>query len=570
MKFREFKQSLKVCNEKCEDYLVTKRKLIHILHLFLYKHDFKFTHEVFSNYNNLYSVETKVFLKNSLIITQFGKGFSKLAALVSSYAEIIERIQLLYGFFSHNPFKPTLNFPFFNNSEINNKDVLLNQRFNTQIKENNPYLFKWESSRNKWIKVLDILKNEERLLLYRFLHNPSGTASGNTYEEAFVQGLCEIFERYCVGKVLLNQNLCPTIPIDVFNRKSQEYIRLLESDGIRIIIKDFSLNKGFPTIGLLCDFAKRKEMKPSFFRGKRFHLQVGSATSMDYALQRAISELFQVIGHIKLFSIEEEAHQKRISKIYRIFPHLNKLIPENAFHCLMFIKKSFISDVYLESLVNDVGAYRTWSYHDNLDCYIEVKNLLNLLKKNNYHVYMMDYSWLDFPTLLIIVPELHLGYNEILYESSELIEFKKKLLYNFDKISKSDLEILEKEKTILNVVLNPTFDKFLSIELESFKSISTWLILGLLAKAFNMQDIAKKYFSQMIPFEINQLNLAIRLDDPSNIKKCLYGLLPSCNRSCEVCKYQRECNYYITKDLQQKIAESFPNYFRLTKRYNQF
>ena len=240
MKFRQFTHSFKECSEKCADYFKTKSKLIHILHFFLDDFKVKFTHDTFSFNKNLYGVETRIYLNNSLIIKQFGKGFSKLAAIVSSYAEIIERIQLLYEFFSHNPFKPTLSFPFVKNSELQDEDLSLNRKFNSLIKNNNPHLFKWEESRNKSIRVFDIFKKEDHFLFYRFLHNPSGTAAGNTYEEAFIQGLCEIFERYCVGKVLLNQRKCPTLPIDLFNKKSQHYIRLLESNGIKLYIKDFS------------------------------------------------------------------------------------------------------------------------------------------------------------------------------------------------------------------------------------------------------------------------------------------------------------------------------------------
>ena len=100
---------------------------------------------------------------------------------------------------------------FVKNSEIPDEDLSLNQNLNSMIKTNNPHLFKWEESRNKSIKVIDILKKKEHFLFYRFLHNPSGTAAGNTYEEAFIQGLCEIFERYC-GKTASNPKEVPYYP----------------------------------------------------------------------------------------------------------------------------------------------------------------------------------------------------------------------------------------------------------------------------------------------------------------------------------------------------------------------
>jgi len=566
MKFTESKKSLKICHEKCADYKTTKNKLMVILNRFFDEIEHKIICNTYSYGQQAYGAELRIFINDFLIVEQYGKGLTKSAAIASAYGEVIERMQLLYALFSHNPFKPTLSFPFLNRSRVPDNYLYLDKKFDYQIKKNNPYLFEWENSRNKWIEVLDIFEKKKAFLGYRFLYNPSGTAAGNSYSEALIQGLCEIFERYCVGKILLNQRKCPSIPLEQFNSKNQRLLRILENDGIKIYVKDFSLNKGFPTIGLLCDIEEKRVMVPEFIKQKRYHLQAGSATSMDIALEKTLAELFQVMGRVKNLSNEEEAHKSRINKIYDTFPILNNLIPENAFHCLMFVKKAFISDDYLRILLDDVGTFRSWSYYDKFDCSMEVRNLFKFLKMKGYHLYVMDYSWL-FHTLLIIVPELHFGYNEILYESNEIIEFKKKLIFNFDKISKSDLKILEKERNILNIVLNPTLDKYLSIEVNKFKSISTWLFLGLLAKSFGLKDIAKKYFSQMIPFEFNQLNIAIRLNDPVYIKKYLFELLPSCQKSCEFCKYKKECKFYITKDLQQKVAESFPNYFKLRRKY---
>ncbi|TFF88326.1 MAG: hypothetical protein EU549_03225 [Promethearchaeota archaeon] len=570
MKFSNFKRSYKVCDEKCANYHKTKKKLKVILDTFLAGFDYHISCDTYSYAQKSYGADVRIYMENFLIVRQYGKGLTKLAAIVSAYAELIERIQFLYSFFSRNPFKPTLSFPFSKRSQISDSDVCLNQKFDIQIEKNNPHLFKWEESRNKWIEVMDMFNKKKAFLPYRFLYNSSGTAAGNSYSEAFIQGLCEVFERYCVGTVLMNQIKCPTIPFECFNSRNQHLLRLLENDGITIYIKDFSLNREYPTIGLLCDFKCRNENNRDFFEKKQYHLQAGSATSMDKALERTLTELFQVIGHFNDLSIEENAHQKRISKIYSTFSNLNHILPEKASHCLTYIKKAFISDNYLKILLKDSGNFKSWSYYDKSDCAIEVRNLLALLKKNQYHLYLMDYSWLRFISLLVIVPELHFGYNELLYESSELINFKKKIIFSFEEISKSDLDILKNERTILNVMLNPTLDKFLSIEVDALKSISTWIFLGLVAKAFGMLDIAKKYFSQTIPYEIDQLNLAISLKKPNQIKEYFFKLLPRCNKSCEACVYQEECQYYITKDLQNYVAKSYPSYFRLHTKYNKY
>ena len=44
----------------------------------------------------------------------------------------------------------------------------------------------------------------------------NGMCAGNSYQEAFLQGICEIFERFAVRKMIFDRIIPPTLPIEAF------------------------------------------------------------------------------------------------------------------------------------------------------------------------------------------------------------------------------------------------------------------------------------------------------------------------------------------------------------------
>ena len=540
------------------DYKININLLFQILHDFLIENNYKIYHNTYTSNKEVYITETKIILDNLQVVKQYGKGINFLQAELSGYAEILERIQLLFSFFSHNPLRFTLTFPFVKNFEVSKIDLNRHKKFCRNLRKNNPWInwINWEKDRDKWIKVNDLMKpNREIYLHYRFLHNSSGTASGKTLEQAKCNGILEIIERYCVGLILLNQKKCPTIKETTLNEKNKRLLTLLKRDGIKIYIKDMSLNKSFPTIGLLCDYGD-----------KGLHLHVGSATSIDKAFERCLTELFQVDGIEHKLISKERAHIKRIEQLYSVFPQLEKLMSKIAYYTINYVKNSFISEELLQFLLEDDGNFTPWDYTANYE-EEETEKLLSFLKENDCHTFSLDYSWLGFPTLFIIIPELHLGYNEILYESSKLANFKKKILCNFDKINKDDLAILEDPETIFNITQNPVLNMFFSIEVSSLRSISTWFFLGELAKVFNLSVIAKNYLSQTTSDQL----LKCLGKNSEEVKHYLAEILPPCDKKpCKECKYQKECQYPVTKKLQDKIIKIHPNYFYLHRKYANF
>lgn len=118
------------------------------------------------------------------------------------------------------------------------------------------------------------------LELVQLLCGTTGLCAGNTPEEAMLQGLMEVFERYAVRKLYQYGLTPPEIPADEF-AGTQVLQRLAES-GLRYSIRDLSLGKGYPVLAL----ALRRP-------GGERALNPGAAASREIALERCLTELYQ-------------------------------------------------------------------------------------------------------------------------------------------------------------------------------------------------------------------------------------------------------------------------------------
>ena len=88
------------------------------------------------------------------------------------------------------------------------------------------------------------------------IYGSNGMAAGNTLEEAFVQGLSEIFERYASEMILSGKAVPPRIPDEYLQPYNLwnlvEQIR--ENGKYDVAFYDCSLGKGYPVVGcIICD-----------------------------------------------------------------------------------------------------------------------------------------------------------------------------------------------------------------------------------------------------------------------------------------------------------------------------
>ncbi|NDV83399.1 YcaO-like family protein [Bacteroides sp. 51] len=212
----------------------------------------------------------------------------------------------------------------------------------------------------------------------------NGMASGNTPQEAILQAVCEIFERYVVSEIYWNQLTPPAISIEKFAGTSiyNKMQHLLSKGRYEITIKDCSLGKGIPAIGvLMIDQEKGK-----------YNFKVGCDFVPYVALERCFTELYQGLEHFlalpyhfldaKDFENKKEAEQN-LSKIF-----------------------SNGTGFWPISILNQQPSYTFIGFNEDLGI-TNKSDLLysfDLIKNMGHNIFIRNNSFLGFPTYYVVIP----------------------------------------------------------------------------------------------------------------------------------------------------------------------
>ena len=182
-----------------------------------------------------------------------GKGVDEGYARASAYAELFERLQ---------------NISIFNTVFRSGKARDIALRYADQAEHrftkedlDNPYLthlFADEEAKLEFaqrgphvaIPFHSVNKNETIYIPAKVLGDAVGTngmCAGNTATEAIIQGLCEIFERYALRRILVDDAGPPDIPLEYIDYTILErYVAPMENLGYEVYLKDCTLNGTFP------------------------------------------------------------------------------------------------------------------------------------------------------------------------------------------------------------------------------------------------------------------------------------------------------------------------------------
>ncbi|RQD64578.1 MAG: tetratricopeptide repeat protein [Desulfonatronovibrio sp. MSAO_Bac4] len=126
---------------------------------------------------------------------------------------------------------------------------------------------------------------------FKKLNEFNGCSAGNSYEESILQGCCELIERHCCA--LVDSNMNQTATIDQHNIDDpvlQELLSKFTSNGIKVWLKDFTLDMPVPTVAAIA-------YDPATFPGlSEIVYTAGTATSPAKAAIRALTEVAQLAG----------------------------------------------------------------------------------------------------------------------------------------------------------------------------------------------------------------------------------------------------------------------------------
>ena len=375
--------------------------------------------------NSFYS--TRLELKGIKGVGTNGKGITKEYALASAYAEFMERLQsnflLKSSFLNKEDILIYEDEKYLEYKEFYNKFSKFINTFslNNLVKHNDKYRY--------YTSFKNIVNNKEEDLpikLINFLTHSNGLCSGNSLEEALVQGICEIFERYCYKKIIFEEIKIKNIVIEKIEEYSiNKQLEELKNMGFGYKIKDCSLGGRFPVVGLLL-------LKDN----KKYLFTIGSDPDFNIALQRCITEAFQGLKKEKI-----EAKMKNINNSYEKHKkqYGDEFLQNNWLKCYSSNAGIHPNSIFTEDEIN-IKELPFNNVKDNKEA---LKYILEIAKKNKMNVFIKDYSMMGFNTFKIYIPK----YSEI------------------ETINETNLKISTNMKEIKNIYFN-LFEKKENEEFE--------------------------------------------------------------------------------------------------------
>jgi ribosomal protein S12 methylthiotransferase accessory factor len=231
----------------------------------------------------------------------------------------------------------------------------------------------------RWKWTLDVTHEKEVLVpidWFYLIHEYNGPAAGNSFEEALLQGLCEVVERH-VSSIITHENwMTPTIdPNSIKDSAGRELLDKFKRNGIKVYLKDFSLNTGIPTVGALA-------YDPSTFPdSSEIIFTAGTTTHPEKSVIRALTEIAQLAGEFQ----HRTTYRPTLPKFTRL---------EDA------------SYVLASSEVVDLATLPNLS-DDNF--YQEIRSCASVLQKIGLDVFVVDVTHpeIGIPAVYTIIPGAH-------------------------------------------------------------------------------------------------------------------------------------------------------------------
>lgn len=268
-----------------------------------------------------------------------------------------------------------------------------------------------------------LLNGEKEYLPVQMLcaYGSHGMAAGNSYREAIIQGLSEIFERYA-QKEIIDQRLCPpVIAMSLLAKKFPniwKYVKFIEAhDELSVELRDCSLGVGLP-VYCICISNKKTH---------RFSVTFGSHPNIGVALERLFTEVFQgrtlkdVSNRICSDTLPEPFNIKSLFKVS---------IGNYPMEFWGGTESYAVDDVLLDQ-----------NFNSNETAY---EHYLSLCKRLGMCPYVRDVGYLGFPSVHIIIPGFSevLCCNDFVLRHNEMTQRISKLLLSYDCICDQDKELI--------------------------------------------------------------------------------------------------------------------------------
>ena len=411
--------------------------------------------EKWSNESSVGTYSLRIAIKGT-DIGQNGKGMTKEFAMASSYAEFFERFQ--NGVFRFRMEKPTKDLPFSNAPDEKHLSVEEAMKGNNSFFE---YIIKENGKANsakeekiEYIKQIlneksDLVEKEDYLYLpyysvknkdieyvpdrlFSYLYDTNGMCAGNSKEEALIEGLSEILERYAGTKMVKERITLPEIPmeyIEKFPKVKKMVEKLNKNTEYYFRLVDCSFGGKYPVAGL---YILEKNT------GK-FGFRLGAHPDYGIAMERCFTESAQgrdiyEYAETSIFDFYEGEKSEERNVTDYIFTHFS-----TAPYQVIGPKPEF---EFTE--MPDVS---------NLDNKTILKNLVKTILEDGKDILVRDVSVLGFPAFSIAIP----GMSEETFDPKashfNLFITMQSLMKNISNITSKNLqEVIKIMETIVNEI----------------------------------------------------------------------------------------------------------------------
>lgn len=338
-----------------------------------------------------------------------GKGTDRLYASASGYAELMERIQNVM--LSMATLRPRVaehgDFVFFPDekavpvAEAEEQDDAFLRAIFEKLGCDDPtakqlilmnYAGYYEKRNDGKITTVPFADVSDGKVVYiplatvNYACGSNGMAAGNTIEEAIVQGMCEIYERYVNKMILTGKAVPPEIPEDELKKYSiWDLIKEIEGDGrYHISVRDCSLGKGFPVAASIITDRQNGT----------FGVKLGAHPSMAVAVERTLTEALQGRNVDEISSVNTYGSKEQAESYHNI-PNIMKV---NV-------------GVYPATLLSSEPGweYRPWTEWEGRSNREFVAHMISMAERDGWHMFIRDNSHMGFPAVQIVVP----GYTEL-------------------------------------------------------------------------------------------------------------------------------------------------------------
>ena len=224
------------------------------------------------------------------------------------------------------------------------------------------------------------------------IYASNGMSAGNTKEEACVQALSEVLERYVKTEIIRKGIALPGIPKDFYAPLHHvvKALDVLEGAGFRVLVKDASLGGRYPVVNVTIIEKKTKKCFLAF----------GAHPSFEIALTRTVTELLQGQRVAAFRGLKKpNKSKKEVSDQFNLVSHF---IDSSGVVSEDFFKKK---PAYRFKPVDCVGTRKE-----------EARFLLSIFAKAKKDVYINAVSIDGFCICRIVVP----GWSEV-YQVDDLV-----------------------------------------------------------------------------------------------------------------------------------------------------